>query len=366
MINKNILLFIPMIDGGGVEKNFFIIANFFIKHFKQVTVITTSKEFRSRLNNKIKFITPKNNFWSKIQNRRLKIIICLYLVFKYSLKNNQFTTLSFHGNLYCCLLCKLLGQKIILRSNSSISGWSKNFFKKFVYKNISRLSDKIIVNSLDFKKEYKKEFNLNVHCIYNPLNRKEIFKRSKLKPKISFFKKDTLNFLNVGRLVNQKDQITLLKAFKLIKIKTKIKFKLLIIGRGVKKKELEDFIIKNNLIAEIKIINFQNNPYPYFKKANCFVLSSLYEGLPNVLLESLTLKKFVISSNCPTGPKEILDNGKGGVLFRIKNEKDLYKKILFYSKNKKKCNKLIKHGYERLSRFDFNLNLKKYMQLINF
>jgi glycosyltransferase involved in cell wall biosynthesis len=365
MINKNILLFIPMIDGGGVEKNFFIIANFFVKYFKKVTVITTSKEFKSKLNKNIEFITPKNFFWSKTQNRRFKIVICLYLVFKYFIENKKFTALSFHGNLYCCLLCKLLGQKIILRSNSSISGWSKNFLKTFVYKNISKMADRIIVNSIDFKKEYKKVFNLNVSYIYNPLNKKEILKKSKLKTKIPLFKKNTLNFLNIGRLVDQKDQITILKAFKLIKAKTKIKFKLLIIGRGIKKKELENFIFKNNLFSDIKIIDFKKNPYPYFKNSDCFILSSLYEGLPNVLLESLCLKKFVISTKCPTGPKEILDNGKGGFLFKIKNEKDLYYKIIYYSKNRKKCNKFIKHGHKRLTRFDLNLNLKKYIKLIN-
>ena len=365
MINKNILLFIPMIDGGGVEKNFFIIANFFAKYFKKVTVVTTSKEFEFRLNKNIEFITPRNFFWNKIQNRRLKIIICLCLVLKYFIKNKKFIAFSFHGNLYCCILCKLLGQKIILRSNSSISGWSKNILKSFVYKNISKMADKIVVNSKDFKKEYKKVFNLNVNYIYNPLNKSEILKKSKLKIKIPLFKKDTLNFLNVGRLVDQKDQITILKALKLIKANTKIKFKLLIIGRGIKKKELEDFIIKNNLIADIKIINFKDNPYPYFKNADCFILSSLYEGLPNVLLESLCLKKFVISSDCPTGPKEILDNGKGGILFKIKNEKDLYDKIIYYSRNRKKCNKFIKHGHKRLIRFDSDHNLKKYLKLID-
>ena len=65
------------------------------------------------------------------------------------------------------------------------------------------------------------------------------------------------------------------------------------------------------------------------------MLSSKYEGLPNVLLEALTLKKFIISTNCPTGPKEILLNGKGGLLFNVGNYNQLSEKILFYVKNKK-------------------------------
>ena len=76
---------------------------------------------------------------------------------------------------------------------------------------------------------------------------------------------------------------------------------------------------------------------PYkFKKLDLLVLTSKYEGLPNVILEAICLKKFVISTNCKTGPKEILDNGKGGVLFEIGNYKQLAEKIISYSKNKKR------------------------------
>ena len=68
-------------------------------------------------------------------------------------------------------------------------------------------------------------------------------------------------------------------------------------------------------------MNFKKNPYPYLKRSEVLILSSLFEGLPNVLLESLSLKKFVISSDCPTGPKEILDYGKNGLLFKMKMKK---------------------------------------------
>ena len=66
-------------------------------------------------------------------------------------------------------------------------------------------------------------------------------------------------------------------------------------------------------------MHYTNNPFPYIKQADIFVLSSLFEGLPNVLLEAILLKNFIISSNCKTGPKEILDYGKGGLLFKIGN-----------------------------------------------
>ena len=227
------------------------------------------------------------------------------------------------------------------------------------------MADKIIVNSLDFKNEYKRKFNIKTHCIYNPLNKNEIIKKSNRKLKFPFFKRNTINFINIGRLVDQKDQLTLLRSIKKLKDNSNYNFRLLIMGSGVNKELLLDYIKINNLRKNIKLINFQENPYPYLKKAEVFILSSLYEGLPNVLLESLSLKKFIISSDCPTGPKEILDNGNNGLLFKTGDADELLNKIYFYLENKKKCNHLLNNGLKRLNRFDYHLNLNKYVKLIS-
>ncbi len=365
MIKKNVLLFAPEIGGGGVEKNLFLIANYFSNKFQKVSVISASPKYKNKFDKNIEFIAPVNKFWIKTKNRRLKIIFSLLLLIKHYLSNPKFTVLSFNGNLYCCSICKILGIRVILRSNASITGWSKGFVKHFFYKNISKLADKVIVNSLEFKNEYKKKFNVQTYCIYNPLNKNEIIKNAKAKIIFSFFKKNTTNFISIGRLVDQKDQITILESFKLLKEKTNYKFKLLIIGDGVNKNFLKKFIKKNNLSSLIKIMDFQRNPYPYLKRSEVMILSSLYEGLPNVLLESLSLKKFIISSNCSTGPKEILDNGKSGLLFQMKNKNDLLKKIIYYLQNKKKCEFLLKNGVNRLWRFDYHHNLQKYVKLIS-
>ena len=83
-----------------------------------------------------------------------------------------------------------------------------------------------------------------------------------------------------------------------------------------------------------------------------------------MLLEALVLNKFIISSDCPTGPKEILLNGKGGLLFKAGNHKQLTNKIIYYSKNKNKCNKLLKVAIKNLDRFDYQKNLIKYYNLV--
>ena len=75
--------------------------------------------------------------------------------------------------------------------------------------------------------------------------------------------------------------------------------------------------------------------------------------------------KFIISSDCDTGPKEILSNGKGGLLFRVGDYKTLAKRIIFFIKNKEKLKKKILFGYKDLKRFDYNKNLNKYFVTVN-
>ena len=131
------------------------------------------------------------------------------------------------------------------------------------------------------------------------------------------------------------------------------------------KNKLEKYILDNKLNDFVKILDFTENPYPLIKQSNLFILTSKYEGLPNVLLEALVLKKFIISSSCETGPREILLNGNGGLLFKVGNYKELGKKIIFYTMNKPKCKKLLNNSYKSLRRFDYKINLLKYFKLIN-
>ena len=140
---------------------------------------------------------------------------------------------------------------------------------------------------------------------------------------------------------------------------------LLIIGYGANKNKILDFIKQNKLNSKIKVLDFQNNPYKFIKKSDVFILTSRFEGLPNVLLESLALKKFIISSDCPTGPREILEGGKFGFLFKIKDYKKLSLLILEYAKNKNKYHKKIQLGYRSLDKFNLDLNANKYLNEIS-
>ena len=362
MQQKKLIIFIPSIEGGGVEKNLFIITNYLSKKIGRISLITSSKKNNKKIDEKIKLITPKNII-SNTSSRKFKYIICLFLLFKEIIKNRNILVFSFQANFYCSILCKFFQIKIITRSNSSPTGWSKNILQEIIFKILFKIPDKIIVNSYRFRDELKKKFNINSTCIYNPLNKKEIKKKSLEKNNYNFFdKKNILKIINIGRFTDQKDHLTLLKAANILK--KKINFRLIIIGKGKNKEKINDYINENNLKKFIRIVNFKKNPFPYLKKSNLFILSSKYEGLPNVLLEALVLKKFVISSNCPTGPSEILDNGKTGLLFKVGDYKNLAKKIIFFQKNKKLCLKMKIKAYKRLKRFDYHNNLNRYLTII--
>jgi len=186
---KNLIIFMPSIEGGGVEKNLFIISNYLALKLKKIILITASSNYNNYFNKNIEIINPKYKFWDSL-SRRTKYLVCLILLLKKILINKDVLILAFQANIYCILLSKIFNIKIIARSNSSPSGWSKNLLKNIIYKKILKMADKVIVNSEEFKKEMKIRFSLNTECIYNPLNKKEILFLSKKKNKFNYFIKN--------------------------------------------------------------------------------------------------------------------------------------------------------------------------------
>ena len=364
MTSKKIVIFMPSIEGYGVEKNLFIITNYLSKYFQKIFIITTSKKYKKRFENKIYLISPRSKFWDK-GGRLKKYFICIFLLIKYLIINKNSLVFSFQANLYATYITKLFGSKIIIRLNSAPYGWSKNFLKKYIFKYSFLLVDKIIVNSLEFKKDIKKRFLINSTCIYNPLNKNEIISKSKIFSKKIYNRKNSLKIINVGRLVNQKNQIIILEAVKSLVQEHKIDIELVLIGEGNLKRYYVNFISNNNLNKIVKIMKFNKNPYNLIIQSDLFILSSKFEGLPNVLLEAATLGKFIISSNCPTGPKEILLNGRGGLLYDTNNTNDLKNKILFFINNRNKSQQKLFNAKKNLHKFDYKKNLKRYLEVIN-
>ena len=358
-LKKKLIIFMPSMEGGGVEKNTILITNYLANYINNIEFITFDNKFNKYFDKKVRIINHVAN--SKIKRSKYyKYLMCLILLVRSLTGNKKAYIFAFQANIYCIILSIILGKKLITRSNSSPSGWNKNIIKNFIFKILLKYPTRVIVNSKAFKREIDKKFNIDSKMIYNPLNKKEILAKSKEKLNDNFLKyKNSSKIINISRFTSQKDHVTLLKAFKLVN--KKILSKLILIGYGSNKNKIIDFIKKNKLQNNVKIINFTFNPFKYMAKCDLFILTSIYEGLPNVILESMVLKKYVISSKCPTGPSEILKDGKYGGLFPVKNYKKLSALIIDYFKNKRKYKKKIMDAYSSLKRFDQENNCKLYL-----
>jgi glycosyltransferase involved in cell wall biosynthesis len=121
--------------------------------------------------------------------------------------------------------------------------------------------------------------------------------------------------VGVGRLDKQKDFPTLIRA--LAKVRQQIPARLMILGEGSDRSSLEALVQQLDLTEAVALPGFVDNPYAYMAKAKVFVLSSLYEGLPTVLIEAMAGGTPVVATNCPSGPWEILAGGEYGKLVKI-------------------------------------------------
>ena len=150
-----------------------------------------------------------------------------------------------------------------------------------------------------------------IQTIYNPFDIEEI--REKAEEKID------LNFdyiINVGNLTKVKNQALLLKAYS--KLDTNLH--LVLVGKGNQETNLKNLAKKLGIEKKVHFLGWQSNPYKYIKNAKLFVLSSNVEGFGNVLVESLILNTPVVSTNCPSGPNEILVDELSQFLAKDNNE----------------------------------------------
>tara|TARA_Y100000590_G_scaffold450123_1_gene589299 strand:+ start:462 stop:1556 length:1095 start_codon:yes stop_codon:yes gene_type:complete len=361
-MKKNLLIYIPSIEDGGVEKNLYIISKYLSKKNINISLLTCNFNKMHFFNKSISYLGPKHNFFNE-RSRMIKNFICMIILFFYLLfSNKKYLVFAFQSSITAIIISKIFANKVVTRSNSSPVSFSNNLFYTALYSLIIKFADEVIVNSYEFSKLFFKKFKRKTITIYNPFIPKTVKKLSKIKIKKSFFK-NNLNIISVGRLTDQKNHITQLKAIKYID--KKYNPNLTIIGKGYNEKYLKSYIENNNINKKVQLIGYKKNPFPYIVKSDILILSSKFEGLPNILLEAQYLKKYIISSNCSSGPKEILMNGKAGDLFKVNDYKALAKKINYYCKNKFRLKKKILFGFNNLNRFDYNKNCKKYYEVLN-
>ncbi|MGL5052671.1 MAG: glycosyltransferase [Cetobacterium sp.] len=225
--------------------------------------------------------------------------------------------------------------------------------------------DKLVVICDDMKKKTEELYPFlkdRLVRIYNPFDIESIRKLSENVEEIDYNKRDLLKqkyFISVGRLDNySKDYYTLLKSFKIVRDSGIIQ-KLYILGEGEERTLIESWIKELNLENSVILLGRYRNPYPWIKNAELFLHSSRFEGLPTVLIEASILGVPIISSDCPTGPREILKDGEVGLLYNVGDFKDLAIKINAILEDKKLYMQYKEKSLEHAKCFDKNNSLIK-------
>lgn len=161
----------------------------------------------------------------------------------------------------------------------------------------------------DLISEYDIEQKL-VHTIYNYVDQ-EVIKNLCIKgldAEVEKWLDGAEFFLNIGRLSPQKQQQRLIHQFFLFHKTDTKNSKLIIIGSGLLESDLKELIINYKMENSVLLIPYIDNPFPFIKKSKCVILSSHYEGLPNVLLETMTIGRPIIATDCLAGPRELLND----------------------------------------------------------
>jgi glycosyltransferase involved in cell wall biosynthesis len=161
-----------------------------------------------------------------------------------------------------------------------------------------------------------------LHVIYNPLVTPELSRQASHPVSHPWLNtSEPPVFLGVGRLAPQKDFATLIRAF--ARLRRVVAAKLLILGEGPERVRLNTVIRDLHLEADVELTGFVPNPFAYMRRAAGVVLSSRYEGFGNVLVESMACGTPVVSTDCPSGPSEILEGGRYGPLVPVGDESRL-------------------------------------------
>ncbi len=186
----------------------------------------------------------------------------------------------------------------------------------FLLKMSYRFADVVVANSNETARDLEKFIGRKVLSVHNPTinDRIELLRQEPLTER--WFLDDVRPcILAIGRLSFQKDFLTLLRAF--LQVRKDVVAKLVILGEGDDRVALEEFIKANDLLGTVYLPGFVSNPYKFMQASSLFVLSSRYEGLPNVLIEAIHLGLPCVSTSCKSGPREILLEGEGGRLVPV-------------------------------------------------
>lgn len=348
------------LGGGGAERTVVNIINNIDQSIFEITLVIGSVT-----NNEYLYLIDKNIkidylYCARMRNAILKLIKKI----RKEKPDLLFTTIT--DNNITLLIAKLLSLKktpVIVRETNYKSLTGKiSFLKRIIIQNsYNFLSKKVIALSEGVKSDLIKNFaikKVKIKVIYNPIEFEYINKVDTQEIEDVEFSEEEKIIITVGRLAKQKDHHTLLKAFKIVS--ERIKVKLLIVGKGQLEQDLKKTADKLAITDKVYFLGFKKNPYKYMKKSDVFVLSSKFEGFGHVIVEAMATGTPVISTDCPSGPSEILGSNEYGILVPVGDYESLAEKILDLIQDDEKIRQYQIQGYKRAQLFKANKIVAKY------
>lgn len=331
-IKKKLLFILPTLNIGGAEKVTINIINKLDKKLFDITLVVIDSRYKNLESYVSKDIRLKYLNIAKTRNA----FFALFKEIRIVKPDIVYSSLNRTNLLILMLNIIYPFFKVIVREPSTplLSLKSGYMSKKvlFMIKLLYPRATKIIAQTKYMKEEIENIYNIQkdkVVAISNPLDKESI--KNSLSNQISPFSKDEdmCNFVYVGRLSDEKNPMFLVEVFKKV-IKQDSKFHLHIVGDGHLKDEIQEEIIKNDLDKNIHLLEFQSNPYPFIKYADGLVLSSRWEGMPNVVIEALYLKTIIISTNSTPVLRDIIKDGENGFVADGFNVDEFTKCVLAY------------------------------------
>jgi glycosyltransferase involved in cell wall biosynthesis len=227
-----------------------------------------------------------------------------------------------------------------------------------------KLCDRIIAVSNGVAEDLIEHYRVppsKIRVIYDPIDIPRIQELSQINPSFRFLP-STPYLVSVARLVYRKKHDELLRA--LAMARRHVKVELLLVGDGNLRSSLESLAAQLGLSKNVHFLGFQPNPYQFLARCDASILYSVEEGLGLVLLESMAVGTPVISSNCPSGPREIIQHGECGILVPSNNPQALADAIVRVLLDANLRRTLATKGKRRAEDFDAARSVRTYEELI--
>lgn len=259
--------------------------------------------------------------------------------------------------------------KNVIREADSLGGTFRQNMKLACFGLLYKRASGTVALSEGVKENLVKRYHLkpaDIDVIYNPIDIAHINEQQRegtMAPEHrTLFADGKKVIMTAGRLVQQKDHHTLLRAF--AQLRRHIPAKLLILGEGPLYAELTQFANELGIIEHVYFLGFQSNPYIYMQHADLFVLTSVHEGFSHVIAEALATGLPVVATDCQSGPREVLDDGVFGRLCRVEDPDDIADQMrLVFTYGHEKRQQVVQAGRERARFFQANKLVKEYEQL---